>query len=350
MKNTLFFSLLAPLALVACQRNSSVSKGENRAVHLATWSNYISQEQIQEFEKKTGLKLEVSNYSSNEELLAKLQAGASGYDVAVPSDYMVFTMSKLGLLQKLDLSQIPNFKEIDPDLTKKYFDPQNLFSVPYDWGTTGIAVNRKLFKGDLSGWKDIFGNQSLNGKVSLLDDAREALGAAMKYHGKSLNSKNSGELESAKKTLMENKKTVKAFTSEPLSDLVNGEIAVAQAYSMDALQASQQTGGAVEYLIPSEGCTMFIDNLVIPYGAQNVEGAYQLINFMIDAHTNFVTASTIFAGPSNLKSRELLSNELKSNRGLFPSSTQLQKCEMMEDLGESLNQWDRAWTEVKASL
>ena len=161
----------------------------SKVVNLAIWSNYIKPEVLTEFEKRTGIKVQVSNYSSNEELLAKLQAGASGYDVVVPSDYMVFAMSKLGLLKELDFTQLPNFKSIDPKYLKKQFDPANKYSIPYDWGTTGIAVNRTLYKGKIAGWKDLFNNADLAGKVTLLDDVRETIGAALKAQGLSLNSK-----------------------------------------------------------------------------------------------------------------------------------------------------------------
>src|SRR5690606_927897 len=119
-----------------------------------------------------------------------LQAGASGYDVAVPSDYMVFAMSKLGLLEQLDYAQLSNTKTLDPKFLKKAFDPTNAYSVPYNWGTTGIAVNRELYKGELRGWKDLFEKPELAGKFTLLDDTREVLGAAMKALGFPLNTRN----------------------------------------------------------------------------------------------------------------------------------------------------------------
>src|SRR5262249_5007931 len=148
----------------ACTKKEASSGGEsaapagNRVVNLAIWSNYVSPEMLAEFEKSSGIKVRISNYSSNEELLAKLQAGASGYDVAVPSDYMVFAMVKLGLLEPLDYAQLGNSKSLDAKFMKKAFDPENKFSVPYDWGTTGIAVNRDLYKGELKSWKQLFSN------------------------------------------------------------------------------------------------------------------------------------------------------------------------------------------------
>src|SRR4029077_947777 len=128
----------------ACTKKTEVPSGNagapasaNKVVNLAIWSNYLSPELIAEFEKRTGVKVQVSNYSSNEELLAKLQAGASGYDVVVPSDYMVFAMVKLGLLHELDHALLPHSKSLDARFLRKAYDPGNKYSVPYDWGTTG---------------------------------------------------------------------------------------------------------------------------------------------------------------------------------------------------------------------
>lgn len=321
----------------------------SRVVNLAIWSNYVSPELLAEFEKKTGIKVQISNYSSNEELVAKLQAGASGYDVAVPTDYMVFAMIKLGLIQPLDFSQLPNFKHVDPQFLKKNYDPENKFSVPYDWGTTGIAVNRTLYKGQIKGWKDLFNNPELAGKFTLLDDVRETIGAALKAQGYSLNSKNPEELKKAKELLFKVRGKVKGFTSEPMMPLVNGETAVAHAYLGDALQARRQTGGKIEYIIPEEGGTFYIDTLVVPKGATHVKEAHEFINFLLLPESNVATVKAVMVAPANKDTRALLPPELKNDPSLFPSPAVMSKREMMEDLGDATALWDRIWTEVKAS-
>ena len=328
--------------------SQSDATGGSKVVNLAIWSNYIKPEVLTEFEKRTGIKVQVSNYSSNEELLAKLQAGASGYDVVVPSDYMVFAMSKLGLLKELDFTQLPNFKTIDPKFLKKQFDPTNKYSVPYDWGTTGIAINRSLYKGKITGWKDLFNNADLAGKVTLLDDVRETVGAALKAQGLSLNSKNPADLAKAKDLLFKIRPRVKAFTSEPMMPLVNGETAVAHAYMSDALQARRQTGGKIEYIIPEEGATLWVDNLVVPTGSQNTKAAHALMNFLMEPQIAVQTTLAVLVAPTNKDAYALLPDDLRNNTVLFPSGPVVQKLEMLEDLGESLAQWDRIWTEVKA--
>jgi len=331
------------------QAEQNVTGAKARVVNLAVWANYLPAELLSEFEKRTGIKTQVSNYASNEELLAKLQAGASGFDLVFPSDYMIVAMVKLGLLRELDYSKISNFKLVDSKYLKKNYDPQNKYSIPYDWGTTGIAINRSIFSGQVKGWKDLFNNPQLSGKISLLDDAREVLGAALKAQGYSLNSKSAQELGKAKELLVKMRSRVKLFTSEPLMPLTNGEVAVSQIYMSDALIARKRTGGKVEYVIPEEGGTFWVDNLVIPSGATHVEEAYQLMNFLLEATSNVTTVMSVFVAPTNREAIHLLPKELQNDPMLFPSPGVLARCEMIEDLGNDLSLWERMWTEVKAN-
>ena len=338
-RSSLFLMLFAGLGC---------TKPVEHTVNLAIWSNYVAPETLEQFKKETGITVVVTNYSSNEELLAKLQAGATGYDVAVPSDYMVFSMAKLGLLTELDRQKITNAQQLDPHYLKRDFDSTNRFSLPYDWGTTGIAVNRALYKGQVKGWKDLFTKAELAGKFSILDDPREAIGAALKSLGYSLNSQNPKELAQAKAVLVAAKKRVKAFTSETLAGLTSGELMVAHAYSSDALQARKATGGKIDFVIPEEGGTVWIDNLVIPKGAKNVAEAHQLINFLLSPAVAVKTAQAILVAPSNQDAVKLLSAELRGNAMLFPAESTLSRSELLRDLGAGSALFDRTWTEIKA--
>ncbi len=342
------FSLLAFLSVAACTGTGTGPGSAPKTVNLAIWSNYVAPETLELFKKETGITVAVTNYSSNEELLAKLQAGATGYDVAVPSDYMVFAMAKLGLLTELDPAKIPNAKSLDPRYLKREYDATNRYSLPYDWGTTGIAVNRELYKGPIKGWKDLLTRPELAGKFSLLDDPRETIGAAMKALGFSLNSSNPAELAKAKALLLAAKKRVKAFTSETLAGLTSGEFAVSHAYSSDALQARRATKGKVEFVIPEEGGTVWIDNLVIPKGAKNVEEAHRLVNFLLNPEITLKTVTAILVAPANQEAAKLLSADLKADAMLFPSEKTLSRSELLKDLGEGSSLYDRLWTEIKA--
>lgn len=346
--------LLSVLALAACTPKSGDSdakpsvSGQKRVVNLAIWGNYLTPSQIESFTKKTGIELRTSNYSSNEELLAKIQAGAGGFDVAVPSDYMVEIMIKMGLVEPLDRAALTNFKEISPDFLAQSFDTENKFSVPYSWTTTGIAVQRDLFKGDIKGWKDLYTNKDLDGKISFLDDARETIGAALKKDGESYNTVDKAKIDKAKTELLGIRKRIKMFRSDLVEALENKEVAAAHSYSIDALIARKKTGGKVDFITPAEGTTMAIDNLVILKGAKNVKEAHELINFMLTPEVNAEFVQNVFAGPVLTKTKSLLPKELQDNPTLYPKKEAFTKMERIKDLGEATAHFDEAWTEIKS--
>jgi spermidine/putrescine transport system substrate-binding protein len=324
------------------------SKGAGGVVHLAIWSNYISPEVLAEFKAKTGIEVKVSNYSSNEELLAKLQAGATGYDVIVPSDYMIHAMIELGLLTPLNLDLLPNRKGLNARFLREPINGQ-VHSLPYDWGTTGIAYRKDKVKSPIRSWKDLLDNPANAQRFTLLDDARETIGATLKSLGYSLNSTDPAQLAAAKNRLLQIRKNVKGFSSEPLMSLVSGETAIAHAYVSDSLQARKRTDGKVEYLLPEEGCTVWVDHLAIPKTAAHAEAAHLFINYLLEPRTVVNTVRSVFVSPANSDALTLLAEEVRTTPVLFPTEAMLSKCEAMKDLGPALTQWDRIWTEVKAT-
>ena len=356
----LIFTFVGALLSAGCTKktvdvDAAGAKAEAKAtteVNLAIWANYLSPEMQAKFTKETGIQLHISNYSSSEELLAKAQAGASGIDVAVPSDYMVGVMAKTGLLMPLDNAKIPNKVGLDPELLRREYDPENTYSLPYSWNVTGIAINHDLFKGSIKSWKDLFTNeeiaQSIAGKLSLLDDVREVTAAALRVNGFSVNTVKPEELAKAEATLKEVRGRVKMFTSDVIDPLVKKEVAVAQGYSSDVLQANRNSGGKIDFVLPEDGGTRSIDNLVILKGAKNVVAAHALINFLLSAEANAAFVTQIMGGPVVLKTKSLVSPELQKNPILFPPKNSLSKFEFLHDVGEATRAYDRVWTEVRA--
>ncbi|WP_235046294.1 polyamine ABC transporter substrate-binding protein [Bdellovibrio bacteriovorus] len=338
---------LALCGLLAGCTKKSAEVSEAKEVNLSIWGNYLSPELQAQFEKETGIKINISNYSSNEELLAKVQMGSSGIDVAVPSDYMVEVMSKMNLLETLKQDQISNKTLIDPQFLKQNYDPENKFSLPYIWTTAGIAVNRDLYKGPIKSWKDLLENPQLKGKFALLDDVRETLGAALKMNGFSVNSTNPEEIKKAKDTLLKAKKNVKMFASDTIDILNNKEVAAAQTYSSDALQAADKSPGKIEYIIPTEGGTFTIDNLVIIKGAKHPEAAHKLINFLLSEQAEINRVKTILGGPVLKNTKASLPKEMQNNSALFPDEATLKKLERIQDQGEKNKLFEDSWTEIK---
>ncbi|PWU18034.1 MAG: spermidine/putrescine ABC transporter substrate-binding protein [Bdellovibrio sp.] len=331
----------------ACTPKSGVHK-DGRTVNLAIWGNYLDPEDEKRFTQQTGIKLNITNYSSNEELLAKVQAGASGIDVAVPSDYMVGVMIKLGLLEPLKSDLIPNIAELDPQFLKQSYDPTNTFSLPYAWTTTGLAVHKDLVRTPVKGWKDVISNADLDGKISLLDDKREVMAVAAKINRFPVNTTDDQQLAQIKKTLLDLHKKVKMFRSDTVDPLVGKEITVAHAYSGDTLQAWRKTHGKVEYVFPEEGGTWGIDNVVIFKNSSHLEEAHALINFFFQPETNVNFVKRMLAGPVVMKTKALLPSELQNLAALFPPPAAMAKLEKIQDLGEKNKDYDRIWTEVRA--
>jgi spermidine/putrescine transport system substrate-binding protein len=345
IKTNFFVLFLSYVAFFSCTKKENSPVKE---VNLAIWGNYITPDVQEAFEKKFGIKMNISNYSSNEELLAKVQSGASGLDVAVPSDYMVDIMIKTNLLDPITAAKISHKNLIYENLLNQTYDPGNKYSYPYAWSTAGIAINKTLYKKPIKGWKDFFNNADLAGKISLMDDVREVVAAALKLHGDSVNSTNDKELSDAKKSLLDVKSRIKMFRSDTVEALVNKEVAVAHAFSSDALQAAHKTNGEIEYVIPEEGGTRSIDNLVLVKGAPHNEAAHELINYLLSPEVNTKFVSHIFAGPVLKTTKASLPPEIQSNKALFPDASVLKKLEPIRDLGEKTISYDQLWTEVKS--
>lgn len=328
------------LVMLGCTSKNS------QEVNLAIWGNYITPETQARFTKETGIKLNISNFSSNEELLAKIQSGASGIDVAVPSDYMVEIMVKEGILEPLDASKIEHFSELDPSI--KLNSELSGFAVPYAWTTSGLAYHKDLLPNGIKSWKELFENPALAGKISLMDDVREVLGIALKAQGYSMNTTSDAELAAAEKMLVGLKAKVKMFTSDPIDALLNKEVAVAHIYSSDALQAAQKSGGKIQYLIPAEGGSKATDTLVIIKGSKNKEQAVKLINFLINPEANVEFVKMVMAGPVLTSTKAKLPADLQNLAGLFPSPEVLSKLELIQDLGDKTAAYDKAWTKIKS--
>jgi len=338
---------------VGCTKKSSAPEAEAKVLNLAIWGDYISEDTKKEFTEKTGIIVNMSNYFSNEELLAKVQSGAGGIDVAVPSDYMVEIMAKMNFLEKLDKTKIPNSADIAPEFLHQPYDPENIYSLPYAWATAGFAYNADLIKKDLKSWKDVLGSSDLDGKISLMDDMREVLAMALKTQGHSVNSKDPAEIKSAVELLKKLKPRVKMFRSDTVDLLLNKEVALAHAFSSSAIKAMVKSGGKIKYVLPEEGGTKSIDNLVILKSAKHLEAAHAFINFLLTKEANAAFVNTIYGGPVIKGVKDLLPKELQKNEALFPKTNGptngLSKFEFIRDLGEATKLYDQAWTEVKTA-
>ncbi|MCX7624061.1 MAG: spermidine/putrescine ABC transporter substrate-binding protein [Thermomicrobium sp.] len=324
-----------------------------KELNFYNWSEYIDPDILTEFERIYGVKVTMDIYASNEDLLAKLQGGATGYDVIVPSDYMVSIMINLGMLEPLDYSIIKTIENIDPENLHAYYDPQNTYSVPYMWGTSGYSYDTMVLGDNLESWKEVFEPRpEARGKIVMLDDQREVIGAALMYLGYEINETSDEALAKAKSLLLAQKPHVLAYSSQNNDDLlVAGEALIAHIWTGDALLAEQERAG-LRYVIPLEGCTVWQDNLCVPKTAPHKYAAMAFIDFLNRPDIAGRNAMYIMYGSPNKAAREqgYIDEAVLSNPGVYPPPEVWKRLQWIKDVGEEgALKFDRLWTEIKTA-
>jgi len=336
---------LALLAVFALGGQAHRARGGELNVFI--WSNYLPDNVIAEFERRYDAKLNVELYDSNEALLAKLQSGGASYDIVVPSDYMVTVLREQGLLQELNRDALTNFSNLDPQFVGLPYDTANLYSIPYMWGTTGIAYRKDKVDAPVESWAALWDTRYKD-RIAMLDDVRETFGAALKLLGKSDNSADAGEIQAAARLLMEQKPLVKAYDSGGFDQmLLSGDAWLAQAYSGQIAKAIAENP-TIAYVIPKEGCTIFCDNICVPRNAPHRELAHEFINFVLEAKTAADIANGTGYSSVNKAARASIRPELLTNEAAYPPREALERCEFIREIGEAINVYDRWWTEIKS--
>lgn len=316
-------------------------------VNVYNWGDYIDESVIKEFEKKYKIKVNYDTFNTNEDMYIKLKAGGSSYDLLIPSDYMIDRMIKEDRLEKLDFNNIPNYKYIGSIFKNLEYDPQNEYSVPYMWGTVGILYNKKMVKSKPDSWK-ILWDQQYAKQILMMDSQRDSIGITLKMLGYSLNSTNLAELEEAKNALIRQKPLVLAYVVDEVKDkMISEEAALAVVWSGDAIYCMRENEN-LDFVIPKEGTNFWFDAMVIPKGAPNKEAAEKFINFMCETDIAFRNADYIGYSSPHTEAVKKLPEEITSNRSVYPLKEDLSNCEVFIDLGSSLKDYDRIWTEVKA--
>ena len=340
------------ILIVACGGGQQPA-AKSTELNLYAWSEYVPQALLDSFTSQTGIKVNYDTYSSNEELQAKLQAGASGYDVIVPSDYMISILKNQNLLEKLDLNQVPNFKNLDDRIINQEYDPGNEYTVPYQWGTSCLVVDTSKVTRPVTKWADLW-DPEFSGKIVLLDDEREVIGMVLEVLGYDKNSTDPAQLEEAKVKLSELMPSIKLFDSDnPKQALLAGEVWLGQTWNGEASIAHSENE-AIEYIFPEEGCTIWFDNLAIPKSAAHIDAAHTFINFVLDAKNSILITKEFPYSNPNKAALELLKTEdpalyeaYMSSPATNPTTEDLKKTAPVKDIGEATALWDRIWTEVK---
>ena len=332
--------------LASC--GSSSSAGENGTINIYTWTEYIPDSVIDKFEKETKIKVNVSTFSSNEDMLAKVKSEEEGaFDLIQPSDYMVEQMATQGMLEKLDTSKLTNLSNIGEQYLNPSYDPGNNYSVPYLGGVEAIAVNTAMVSDEIVSYSDLFDPKYAN-QVVLLDDFRAVIGMTARSLGYSMSTTDRDELAEIKTKLLSIKPNVKLYDSDsPKSALISGECSLASVWSAEVALAMDEVS-SIKVVYPEEGAYLFMDNWAIPKGAKNIDGAMQFINFMLDAENmSMVLAEFPYMCP-NAEAIALMGDEYAANLAKNPPADVIAKGEYIKNLDtDTLAIYDQMWTELK---
>lgn len=340
--------LLATLGFVLFCGGCGPKPEDQSMVNIFIWSDYLTKDVLTEFTAKTGIKVNFDTYDSNEALLSKLKSGLAEYDVIVPSDYMVRIMIAEKLLTNLDRSKLENFKNLDEKFLNQKFDPNNEYSVPFLWGTTGIGYNKEKIHDKIDSWSVLF-EPKYKGQILMLNDVRECFAVALKMMGKSLNEKDPEALKKAAQMLKDQKSLVKTYNSDDFSNiLASGDVNIAHGYNGQIAKIVNKNPDKFNYIIPKEGGTFWMDNLCIPKSAKHPTTAYAFLNYLLDGKTAAATVNFVCYASANAAAKEFIKPVILNDPMIYPPEEVTSKCEFIEDVGETMVTLDQYWTEIKA--
>lgn len=336
-------TVAAMFLMIGCKGNSSSSSVAKQKLYIYNWTYYIPDGVIKEFEQRYNVSIVYDMYASNEEMFAKLKAGGTGYDLVFPSGDYVSIMTREGMIDSIDKSKIPNFSNLDSSILQKIsFDPGCSHSVPYILGAAGVSVNKKFVTNYEKSW-NIFDRSDLKGRMTLLDDMREVLGAALKTLGYSVNTSNPEELQKAKTVVLKWRENIVKFDAEAFAKgFAAGEFWVVHGYAENVfLELDSTMRKDVDFFIPKEGSAMYMDNMVILKDARNKELAYKFINFIHEPQVYAKIVDFLMLPSINVPSRPL--RTVKPNYDI----ADLSNSEFKEDLGENLEMYNKIWQEIR---
>ncbi|WP_201573690.1 PotD/PotF family extracellular solute-binding protein [Psychrobacter sp. H8-1] len=343
------------LALASCSNSDNAANdstaSSNETLNLYNWSEYMPQEILDGFTEETGIQVNYTTFDSNEAMYAKLKLldDSSQYDLAVPSTYYVEKMANEGLLQELDKSKLSNFENLDTSFTNTKVDPENKYSIPYMWGSTGLAINGDTVDpATVNSWNDLW-RPEFKGQVMLMNDMREVFAMALLTLGYSGNSTNPDEIEAAYNKLTTLMPNVKTFNSDASRmPYMEGETSVGMTWNGEAIIANDEGLTSLVYKYPSEGAILWMDNFVIPKNAKQVDAAHKFIDYLLRPENSKIVSEEIGYASPNVAAREMMPDKVKNNPTIYPPQDVLAKAEFQEDVGDdALQVYQQYWDKLK---
>ena len=342
MKKLLCILVTLVLMLPVCASAQEV-------VNVFNWEDYIDESVLAQFEQETGIHVNYMRFTTNEDMIVQVEANPGAFDVCFPSDYIVERMLNKDMLAEIDYSKVPNAQYILDNLRSPDYDPDNVHSLPYMWGTVGILYNTTMVEEPVDSW-GILWDSKYKSNVFMLDSFRDSMGVTLKYLGHSMNTRDIIALESCKDKLIEQKKNgiVKAYQVDETKDkMVAGEAALAVMWSGDA-QYAIDLNPDLAYSIPSEGSNIWIDAMVIPKNAQNMDNALKFVDFLCRPDIAQKNCEAIWYSSPNSGAIELMGEEYTENPVMNPTDEEVARCEFFHDIDETfMPVYTALWQEVK---
>ena len=329
--------------------SASVPEELESELSIYNWADYVHPKTYPAFEKEFDIKITEDNYPSNEDALAKLQAGAQGYDIVAPTGYMVETMAKKGVLEPLDHSKIPNLANVEARFLDLAFDPGNKYSVPKDYGTTGFGYRTKFVNEEMTSWEDFFGLASkYSGRYTVLDSPPELVGAALKMLGYSYNSVDPGEISEATDVMVKLKPHVRQITSSMREIMISGEAYISLTWNGEigyvALDAPDAT-----YVVPEEGSEIWTDNWSIVADPPHPAAAHAFLNWHLQPEVQARDTEYHYYGAVVEGEEEFLKPSIANDPAVYPPDDVAQKLEVAQASPDWVALRNEAWTKFKAA-
>jgi len=334
--------LWAPAMLAGCARD------RRPRLNIFNWSNYIDPQTVPGFEREFGCRVRYGIYESNEEMLARVMSGNSGWDIVFPTDYLVKPMRLNGLLAGIERERLTNLRYLDPAFERPQWDPQLQWSVPYMVTAAGIVYTRKLVPAPTA-WADLWQDR-LRGKITMLDDPFDVMGACLKKLGGSINESDPGKLRTAQSQALEQKPLVRAYINAEVRDqLVSGDVLAAQMWNTTAQQAIDATS-EIAFAYPSEGYAVYPDAMVILRESRHQDLAHKFIDYMLRPSIAAANALAARTTTTNSGARKLFPESFRNNVTLYPPEDVQARGEWAQTMSpETQRLRDRLWTEIKSS-
>lgn len=336
--------MVASMVCAGCGESADVV-----TINVLNWGDYIDEDLIGQFTEETGIKVKYTTMANNEEMLVKLQSPDCIYDVCFPSDYIIEKLVGQNLLHELDKSNIPNMENIDERFLNLSFDPDNKYSVPYMWGTVGILYNTTMVTEPVTSWS-ILWDEKYSQQIFMYDSIRDTIGVALLYLGRSINTRDEADIAAARDALIAQKPLVLAYLGDNIKEsMINGEGALAVVYSGDAIWCMDPEEGNPDlaFAVPDEGSNVWFDNVVIPATSQHTAEAEAFINFLCDAEVAKANTEYIGYSTPNKAAMALLDASYTENETYNPPQAVLDRCEIFHDLGDFINVYNDAWSDIK---